>query len=330
MQMERKALYNLMRMNWLLDPTIAAEPWQVEDYRALSLETLFNRLKAHDLEFDKNSFVAFADEAADPEELTDQLLADVEANIVTQDQVYLLIFELWRRLIGDRPTLSLFCDELDHQIYLYDHAENKGGEAIQDAVANLQVILDENADAGANAHEVLASLGRSCANDIESFLYDYISDQIDSGQEAYASELLDGFSEYVSDPKWFNLLRARLIAFSAPEQIGEMVRNLYARYEDDQDLDFDLELLHLSAHDMSDELFIFLVGKVAPLLAKEGDFQDVLNLSADFFRKRQKNDTVAAIQKILTKRSHLHLDGVFNPKDPQLRGFLVLFPKLNG
>lgn len=318
-----------MRMNWLLDPTIAAEPWQVDDYRALSLEALFNRLKAHDIDFDKNSFVAFADEAADPEELTDQLLADVEANIVTQDQVYLLIFELWRRLVGDRPTLSLFCDEIDHQIYLYDHADDKGGEAIQDAVAKLQVILDENADAGANAQEVFASLCRGCANDIESFLYDYISDQIDTDQEAYANELLDGFIDYVSDAKWFHLLRARLIAFSSPEQIGELVRQLYAHYESEHDLDFDLELLHLSAHDISDELFIFLVRKVAPLLATEGDFQDMLNLSTDFFRKVQKDDSVAVIQKMLTKRSHLHLEGIFNPKDPQLRDFLALLPKIN-
>lgn len=324
MQMERKALYNLMRMNWLLDPAIAAEPWQVDDYRALSLEILFNRLKAHDIVFDRNSFVAFADEAGDPEELTDQLLADVEANVVTQDQVYLLIFELWRRLRGDRPTLSLFCDELDHQIYLYDHSADQGGEAIQDALANLQVILDENADAGADAHEVFASLSRSCANDIESFLYDYISDQIDSGQEAYASELLDGFVDSVSDVKWFHLLRARLIAVSSPDQNGELVRQLYARYGSEHDLDFNLELINLAAQDFSDELFIYLVREVAPLLATEGDFQDLLNLCADFFRRAQKNDSAAAIQKILTKRSHLHLEGIFNAKDPQLKDFLTL------
>ena len=37
MQIERRALYNLMRMNWQIDPSLPAEPWQVEDYRVFTI-----------------------------------------------------------------------------------------------------------------------------------------------------------------------------------------------------------------------------------------------------------------------------------------------------
>ena len=35
MDAERRALYNSLRMHWLLDPNMAVEPWQVEDYRSM-------------------------------------------------------------------------------------------------------------------------------------------------------------------------------------------------------------------------------------------------------------------------------------------------------
>jgi len=231
MEIGKKALYNLMRMNWLLDPSLPAEPWQVEDYRSISLDTLFKRLSAHDIRLDKVSFTAFAEEAKDPEDLTEQLLSDVEANAASHDQVYLLVFELWRRLSFDRACLSVFCDELDYRIYQYDHAKEKNWESLQDAVANLQTILDENADNGIKAEDVFDSITDNCANDIESFLYDYILDQIDSGQISYAGELLDGFLDYVSDPKWFHFLRARLFAASSHEMIPELVEDLISHDE---------------------------------------------------------------------------------------------------
>ena len=45
MHIDRKALYNLLRLNWLRDPSLDVEPWQVEDYRHLELETLYERLQ---------------------------------------------------------------------------------------------------------------------------------------------------------------------------------------------------------------------------------------------------------------------------------------------
>ncbi len=55
-----------------------------------------------------------------------------------------------------------------------------------------------------------------CANGLETFLYDFVSDQLDEGMVSYAAELVDGFYQYVSDTKWFDFLRARIAVETDP------------------------------------------------------------------------------------------------------------------
>ncbi|HCJ83966.1 MAG TPA: hypothetical protein DHV41_00920 [Parachlamydiales bacterium] len=73
MQVCEKALYNLLRFNWLKDRSVSVLPWQVEDYREQREEELFGRLKALGLVLDEERFLAAAKEAKDPEELADRL-----------------------------------------------------------------------------------------------------------------------------------------------------------------------------------------------------------------------------------------------------------------
>jgi len=324
MEMERRALYNLMRQNWLLDPTIEAEPWQVEDYRSLPIDSLFERLSKYEINLDKNHFIALSDEVDNPEDLTDLLMSDVEMDAISQDKVYLIIFELWRRFITNRPCLSIFCDELDHQIHLYDSEKAEDITSIQDTLANLQVILDENTDAGADPQQVFESICSGCANDVENFLYDYISDQIEDGNPAYASDLLDGFINYVKDVKWFDFLRARLLAQSDVEGTHEIVCQLAEHYLEDNDLDFNLDLLAFMVQAGDKDLFNKVVKKTMPLIEKEDDFKDLLGICADFFHCLDLESQEQEIQKISRKRSHLHSESTINAKDPQIAELLSI------
>ena len=54
MELERRALYNSLRMNWLIDPTIQADAWQVEDYRLMSYKAIFDRLKEKGVHLDRS------------------------------------------------------------------------------------------------------------------------------------------------------------------------------------------------------------------------------------------------------------------------------------
>lgn len=320
MEIERRALYNLMRMNWLREPSMAAEPWQVEDYRTLSSKMLFERLHAHGLHLDKDYFLNLAEEVDTPEELTALLLEDMDPAPAptVYDQVYLLIFELWRRFINDKPCLSIFCDELDHQIHRYDTEKVENQEAIQDIISNLQTILDENTDKGADPHEVFRLIANNCAHDLESFLYDYICDQLDSDNDMYANELLDGYIGYVEDVKWYDFLRTRILMHTPNSDSARYLNQLIDRYADDKDLEFKLELLTFMTKAGNRELLSKLVKKTIPLIASEADFQDLLEICSDFYHFLDMESQENAIKKIITKRAHLHADSIFNSKDPAI------------
>lgn len=313
-----RTLYNSLRMNWLLDSTIEVEPWQVEDYRALTTEQLFERLKLQDVDLDKNTFHSLADQFDTPEELTLQLLSTRDDDEMTQDQIYLIFFELWRRLLPEKTCLSIFCDELDYQIYLYDHGKTENIETLQDAIANLQVILNENLDEGTDPIEAFQAISHACANDLETFLYDYIAEQIDLGHESYASELLDDFSDYVTDPKWFDFLRARLTGSSDPEVAFEMIHELMKVAEKSKDLEFNFELISLMIEQGGHDDFLKIIKITIPLLKCEEDFQDLLTATADFYHRLDREDIENQIQNILKRRNQKRFDLAINKNDSDI------------
>src|SRR5207253_779294 len=138
--------------------------------------------------------------------------------------------------IPEKPTLSVFCDELDYRIQQYDIGDIKDLESIQDALANLKVVLDENVDQGGEPSEVFDQICSECANDIESFLYDFIGEQIDEKNISYASELLDAFEDYINDVKWFDFLRLRQISLTDPEESAQLFRKILSETSKNPDL----------------------------------------------------------------------------------------------
>lgn len=326
MEINRRPLYNSLRMNWILDPTLEVEPWQIEDYRSLPLDEIFERLEEKDIHLDKSSFIAFAENLDTPEEMADGLLEDLPNDVAVHDQVYLLIFELWRRLLPEKTCLSIFCDELDHQIHLYDQGQTANAEAIQDTLANLQVILDENTDEGVDPHEALDCIDAGCANDVESFLYDFIAEQIDNDNLPYATELLEGFGCYVRDVKWFEFLRARILSATDPKEANQIVRNLVntETASNKPNLEFNFELLSFLVRVGDKETFDSLVKSSANLIKAEEDFQDLVSISADFYHCLDRDPIEQQLQNILKKRVQIPLEQEFDRKDPQFAEFFKI------
>lgn len=318
MEVERRALYNSLRMNWLLDPGVSVEPWQVDDYRHMPLDMLFERLRLQDLPLDRSHFIALADAFDTPEDLTEHLLATADPDAMTRDQVYLLIFELWRRLVPEKPCLSIFCDELDHQIHLYDSGKAHNAEGIQDILANLQVVLDENTDAGNDPVDVFESICSGCANDVESFLYDFIAEQIEENNISYASELLDDFGDYVRDVKWFDFLRMRFLDTSDPDGAYRRLHKIMQEASSAHDLEFNLDILaHLVQVGDKDD-FVKLAKESVPLLHSEEDFHDLLTICADFYHRLDRDEVEAAIQDIVKKRSKNSFEATIDRNDDDI------------
>lgn len=310
MELQTKALYNYLRFAHAEDPSIPCEGWQIENLRTESLESLFERLKKKGIFLDSHSFAHFAEECDSPESLAELLLADLEEPEL-YDRLYLVLFELWRRLLPERQSLSVFCDELDHQIWLFDNDKLDSDEPIQDAIANLIEILEEHVDAGGKPAEVFASIGRFSAQDLYSFLVDFISELLDEGNELYATELIEHFMPYVHDDGWFAFLRIRLMALSDPVKANQQLASLFENKKAIT-LDFLIEALHFIAIYGEKPLFLRAVHLAIPLLETGEEFALLLTLSIDYFRRRDREDLELAASKILQKAG-----ASFSPKGVQ-------------
>lgn len=306
MEIQDRALYHLLRSNWLEDPSIQVKPWQVENYRQLSVDELFKRLKALKIPLTSETFLLYAESCDSPEEVVDCVWLD-DTDDAGRDQAYLLLFEIWRRLLPKKQSLSLFCHELDHLIDVYDKEDLKDEEVLQGALSDLEDILDEGVDQGGDAKEVFSSVACYCAHDLESFLYDYISDQIDAKNDLYASELLDGFYEYISDVKWFDFLKVRLFA---SRDLGDAKKLLRRLLEDEPDFELLLEIGTFLITAGDEALFLQTLKQALPLIKEEEEFQDLLSLAADFYHFLDREEE-KEIRNLLLKRQRQSL-----PLDP--------------
>lgn len=317
MEMERKAIYNLLRMNWLRDPSIKAEFWQIEDYRNKSLSTIFNELEALQISMDFNTFLAFAEMYDSPEDLTDSLFFE-DVPVRTQDHAYLLIFELWRRLLPEKPSLSIFCDELDYQIYLYDEGAGNDSEGPQDILSNLAALLEENADKGADPEAIFLSIEAHCGNDLESFLYDFIAEKIDEELYDYAIELIEIFYPFVNEKSWFDFLRARTIAPTNIRRANEIVQELIDDYQPEINLEFNLEVLQFLAKRGDQRFFLQLANQTLDVLQTEDEFQDLLMICSDYYQYLDLEKEEELTRKLMRKRAHNSLEAPISSSDEDL------------
>jgi hypothetical protein len=325
MNIEQRALFNSLRINWLLNPNTQVQPWQVEDYRLLSHEELFDRLRQKDMALDKVSLLALAQDVDSPEELCEGLVADLNLEASEQDQIYLVVFELWRRFVNEKPCLSIFCDELDHQIFAYDQGKCAYPADIQDAMANLEMILGKHADEGADPLKIFESVSQGCAHDLETFLYDYIAEQIDGHHYPYAADLLESFGPYCKDVAWFDFLRARLFYHSDPENSDKMILHIIQSIKKAQDLDLSLEVLTFLSNGGNPELFRLLVRQTFPMLETEEDFQELLTICADYYHLLDQEQEEQKIQKILKQRAAHALENPIHLKDTKLIELVKMF-----
>jgi hypothetical protein len=305
MQNRGRSLYNLLRARWIEDPTLQVQPWQVEDYRCFSTEDLFARLHTLGLPLDKERLLLYAETCDSPEELTDCLWLD-DASPEGFEQAYLLLFELWRRLLPHNRPLSVFCDELDRLIDLYDAGAQEDEEPLQGMLAELEDILDAQTDQGENPKELFQIVTSYCAHDLEEFLADYIADQIEAGEEVYASELIDGFYAYIAHAQRFDFLRACLFFSTDGEEAGLMVRRILEQLQEEPDWSLLTDICRFLVHTGERSLFTSAIHQAKAHLKKEEDLQELLHIVADYYCCLDKEQEEASVRSLLRTRAAKH------------------------
>lgn len=273
MFLQRKALYNLIQLNLSRIETgelkIAdLQPWQIADYRSKPTEELFHELSTLGVHLVIEDFENYGKNFEAPEEMVEKLAKEREP--LEKDRIFLILFELWRRYFPEKRTISIFCDELDHQMMAYDL--EKPNE-MPDSLAELQLLLEEHVDQGLDPQQALQMIQLYCANDIESFVFDYILAEVDDGNQKYAAEILDGFKRYLKDSPWFEYLEARCSILDDPEEGFERLEKLVHKMQVNTNLELLEEILFFLANSGNHSLFYTLAKKTIPLLKSEEDFK---------------------------------------------------------
>lgn len=296
------------------------KPWQVEDLKDFSIEELFKRLKQLGLILDEKSFYLYAENCNSPEELLEYVWID-EEDLEGREKTYLLLFELWRRLIPDKLCPSVFCDQLDQLIELYDNGEPEGEEALQSALMILEDILDETADIEGNPKAVFREVSSYCAHDLERFLADYIYDQITAENQTYASELLDDFYEYVSCQRRFDFLKAHLMAMSDVEESNRIYERVLEDLQEEPDAELVLQIVESLIRHGDVRLFRQVAKQAIPLIRTEDEYQQLLAMTAEYYRCLDRDNEKKAIDDLLKSRADTPLNKSLDPTDQSLLQF---------
>lgn len=306
MDIGKRAYYNALRLDWLQDSSIAVEDWQVEDYREMPYSLLFERLR-HVLgeAIDRTLFVSLTEESDSPEELSELLFKNHPKTQKEKDRIYLLVFELWRRLVVDRPSISIFCDELDHQIALYEQGHLRSPELLEDLIGQLQLILNDgiDLDEGDTPEVIFSYFEAGMAHNLEDFLVEFMYDQYDQENTDYLAELFEGFQDYLKHNKWFKLLGVkRELENDSDEALESLKKIIDEQDEQKNSVPFNLELLHLLADEEQPQLFYRLLNATVPLIEEREDFEELLELCIIFYAEQEQELPVQALEALL-KRS---------------------------
>jgi len=318
MQLQKKALYNLVKFSSFHNPSFKPKKWQKEDLRKINENNLFKKLFKLGLNLNKKSFLVYGNEVESPEELVEVLACEKSKEI--KDQIYLIVFELYRRLISEKRCLSIFLDELDHRIFLYDIGQLKNDELLQDALANLKSLLDRNVDMGLSYEEAFQNLLKYLAHDLENFLFDYVADQIDAKNESYAFDLIDGFYQYVNKKIWFDFLKAKLKANTNVLLSNQIIKNIIKELKQKPNLEIQFRILKFMIDNGDRDLFIELVKQTTNHLKKENEFKEMLKIVKDYYLRLDKEMMQKKITNLLSLRSKIKYDQ--NLKKQDISNFL--------
>lgn len=318
MLLQRKALYNLLQINLTQiesgDLKVGnLKKWQVDNYREKTSEELFRQLNSLGIALNVQNFEAYSKNFESPEEMVERSAKEREP--LEQDEIFLILFELWRRFFPEKRTLSIFCDELDYQMVAYDLEKPS---QIADTLADLQQLLEEYVDQKLEPRQAFQLIQMYCANDLESFLFDYILNEIESGNQSYATELLDGFKRFVKGTEWFDYLTARAELVSDPVEGFEHLERMVHQIHAETSLDLVEEILFFLANSGNHSLFYTLAKKTIPSLKCEKDFQEFLEACYAHYDYLELKQPSLAIAFLYHSRCNIPTETPLSPSDPGL------------
>lgn len=299
-----KAYFNWLRLTKKNNSLTEKDQWKIENYRGLPTKTLFKRLTDLGFSLSLKKITSLVDSFKTPEELSDHLCKNADIKF----QVYLLIFEIWRRTFPNKICLSIQTDELDHLMSLYQKDPDSIGQMLQNSLESFKRFMEEYVDEGISPIIAFNILNRYLAHDLEEFLYDFISDQIKFHHYTEAEELLNIFGNCGLEKLWIDFFKAQLLIINNVAEGNKALSSLLDQLSNKLDIDLLLEIASFLVHRGNPYLFQRTCLLILTHLKKEEEFQDLLAIIADYCFSLDKEKEEKEIQKIFQDRIHRNLE----------------------
>lgn len=303
---QKKAFYTMLSRG-LFNDSVKSESWQLLNYREIPSKVLFEKLATFGLQLNEKSFVATSEPYDTPEEMVSDLLKE-------NDEAYLVIFELWRRLNPEKESLSIFCDELDELIL-------KDDDKIQNRLYELEKLFEELVDKNIAAEDAYIWIQSHLVADLEAFLYDTILTEIERGNARLAGELVEAFIPFLPSQMWFKYLHARsaleldpVVGFSALESL----------LEEKPSSELLFEILFFVAQTENHDLFLEIAKHIFPLLKDEEEFCELGEITIIHFEYLNLESAAFPIRELLGKRKKRPKASPLSKYDPDLPALQLL------
>ena len=145
-------------------------------------------MKIWTLYFKRQEFKDFANNFDSPEEMLENISVPDEES---KRRCYLICFELWRRLLLEKRSISIFCDEFDRVVSAYEN--KRDDEKLKASLSSVLEILERNLSSDDSAEEIFSRLSSYIAHDLENIIYTFIDTKIKDGEIGEFIDLLDHF-----------------------------------------------------------------------------------------------------------------------------------------
>ena len=311
MLFQGRAYYNLLCLERQRANYIKAEPWEYLDYRALSFDDLFASLREYNFFFDGETFEEIAAEVDAPEQLVQYLQIEDEG---TERKVYLILFEIWRRLLDDRETVSIFCDELDYIISRFE--EDEDDSTLLLILQQVVEILDSNVDYGSSPDKVFKRFCSYLAHDLENVIYTFIGSKIKKGEDGVFLNLLDHFIPYVSDKRQLQFLKVRALPKVFLEEKKKLLEYIVSSLQEDVNVTLSFGILFYLIGQRNKELFSELFSFLANHNNDEGVLVKLLDVlvayHTEFGKEITKTKTFESVERALSSKEKKGLEKTKN------------------
>jgi hypothetical protein len=295
-----RSKYNLLKYKKRENPNLKVEDWEIFDYKKLSIDELFSNLSQIGFEISIKDINDLANDSIELDEV--DLKQFHKAKILQKEDLergYLYLFEIWRRLMPNHKSISIFANDFDEFIDAYEKGEVAQNELLFNELFD---ILDESVDEGQDPKGVFKQLSNYFGHDLESFIICYIFDLIEQDNETTASRYLDNIYPYLAGNLWLEFFRIKLLKGALSEDITAMTFRFLDRLKLHFDAELAFEVLYYMIETGHKELFKTTYKSFLKEIKTEDEFREMLEILHAFFSLNEQNKEEMLVKELIDER----------------------------